>query len=78
MFSDYTPNNKETPSLTNKVTAEVYTQNIPDCCKLSTFEEHRDIIWFCWGLIEHIKNNTDPREGCEHCTFYKTIEGDTK
>lgn len=49
---------------------EVYKNNIPKCCKLQTYEEHRDILFFCWGLINNLKNGLDLSQGCETCEFY--------
>lgn len=54
------------------VTDEIYTLNIPKCCQLKTYEEHRDTLAFCWGLINNIQHGINPAQGCEKCQFYKS------
>jgi hypothetical protein len=62
----------ENPQLNSKIDFKKYKENIPKCCKLQNYEEHRDILMFCWGLISLIEHNApDKAIGCETCEFYK-------
>ncbi len=55
---------------TNQFTIRVYEQNIPSCCKLRTFDEHAEILGFCWGLLNGA-NDPDFKNGdkCGMCEF---------
>lgn len=52
------------------ITDKLYSENIPKCCKLKTLKEHKDVLFYCWGLINNIKNDIDPSQGCETCEFH--------
>ena len=47
------------------ITERVYEQHIPSCCKLRTFNEHAEILGFCWGLMNSIPNG----HNCGTCEF---------
>lgn len=55
---------------TNQFTISEYEKNIPSCCKLRTFNEHADILGFCWGILNGV-NNPDFKNGnkCGICEF---------
>ncbi len=36
---------------------ELYRENIPECCSLKTYEEHRGILSFCWNLLISYEEN---------------------
>ena len=52
------------------LTDGIYSRNIPKCCKLKTVKEHKEVLLYCWGLMNNIKKSIDPAEGCETCEFH--------
>lgn len=59
---------------TNDITPEIYTANIPGCCRLRTYEEHMDIM-LCWGLVNQIREGYDAK-ACGMCEFNAEPAGD--
>jgi len=51
------------------MTPEQYQSNIPIFCKCRTVEQHAEILLFCWGLEDGIKNGNLYRgvEGPQFC-----------
>ena len=46
---------------------ELYRENIPECCSLKTYEEHRGILSFCWNLLISYEENK--KINCDKCEF---------
>jgi hypothetical protein len=49
------------------VTKQQYQEAIPDCCKLRTYEQHKEYLMFCWGLVSSIQQKKPLK--CGICEF---------
>jgi len=54
-----------------KVTNEYYEANIPECCILKTFQEHKEELMLCWVLLHEMGKRMDTKnrkcgKGCDY------------
>lgn len=47
------------------ITEAQYAAAIPACCEYQTFEEHRDGLMLCWGLVSAIERGLPMN--CDRC-----------
>lgn len=59
----------------SKFSPEEYQAAIPGCCRLRTFEEHAEVIWFCWGIISQIASGSKITP-CGMCEYNAEPAGD--